>query len=45
VCVLRSIDSHVFQDQKTEKRSALVRRHREQGKLAVCVDAVPARAA
>lgn len=30
-CVLRSIDSHVFQDQKTEKRSALVRRHCEQG--------------
>jgi len=44
-CVCRSVDSHVLQNQKTEKRSAVVRRHREQGQLAVRVDTLPARAA
>lgn len=43
--VYRPVGSHVLQNQKTEKRSALVRRHREQDQLAVRVDALPTRAA
>lgn len=43
--VYRSIGSYLFQNKKTEKRKALIRRHCKQSKLAIRVDAVLTRAA